>query len=149
MNLKKVLFGDLIDFQKQSSSYFNLDSSIVVIIVFILSEVLRRLNSFLAYFGIIILFIVAFFEKKSNLVKFCCIEYGLFLIGCELLIISIGLLIMIVPILWLLFTIILVIAMILNLIVYLYLLSRAYQYKGWKIPWLGNFVLNKIMKVDY
>ena len=48
MNLKKVLFGDLIDFQKQSSSYFNLDASIVVIIVFILSEVLRRLNGFLA-----------------------------------------------------------------------------------------------------
>lgn len=149
MNLKKILFLDLIDFEKQNSSYFNLDTSIVVSIVFLLSEILRRLNNALAYFGVIILFIIALFEKKSDLVKFYCIEYGLFIVAYEILAITIGLLLVIIPILYPLFIIILFVAMIISLIVSLYLVYRACQNKGWKIPWLGNFVLHKIMKVNY
>lgn len=150
MNLKRVLFGNLIDFEKQSSTYFNLDGQTVVALVFLLSEILRRLNNFLAYFGVLVLFIVAFFEKKNDLVKFYCYEYGLFIIAYEILIAFIGILMIILPIFWIFFTILIFVLMIINLAISLYMLYRAtFQNKGWKIPWLGDFVLNKIKKVNY
>ena len=150
MNLKRVLFGNLIDFEKQSSTYFNLDGQTVVALVFLLSEILRRLNNFLAYFGVLVLFIVAFFEKKNDLVKFYCYEYGFFIIEYEILIAFIGILMIILPIFWIFFTILIFVLMIINLVISLYMLYRAtFQNKGWKIPWLGDFVLNKIKKVNY
>lgn len=150
MNFIDFLFKDLIDFERESSSYFNLDISIVVSIAFLLSEVLRSLNNFLAYFGVLVLFIVAFFEKKSDLVKFYCIEYGLLILVNKILLTSIGIFMLTIPALWLLFTILLFIFMIINLIATIYLTYMAvFKHKGWKIPWLGDFVLIKILKVNY
>ena len=75
--LKNILFEDLIDFKRHNSSYFNIDASIVVMIVSLIRGLLSRFNFFFVNFGALVLFIIAFFEKKSKLVRFCCIEDGL------------------------------------------------------------------------
>ena len=147
--LKNILFEDFIDFKRHNSSYFNIDASIVVMIVFLIPGLLSRFNFFFVNFGALVLFIIAFFEKKSKLVKFCCIEYGLIDIAFKLLLNMVGFLSVIIPFFKIIFTVMTIVILIFTILIYGYMLYRAYQYKGWKIPLLGDFILNKIMKVNY
>ena len=147
--LKNILFEDLIDFKRHNSSYFNIDASIVVMIVFLIPGLLSRFNFFFVNFGALVLFIIAFFEKKSKLVKFCCIEYGLIDIAFKLLLNMVGFISVIIPFFKIFFTVMTIVILIFTILILGYMLYRAYQYKGWKIPLLGDFVLKKIMKVNY
>ena len=147
--LKNILFEDLIDFKRHNSSYFNIDASIVVMIAILIRGLLSRFNFFFVNFGAMVLFIIAFFEKKSELVKFCCIEYGLIDIAFKLLLNMVGFLSVIIPFFKIFFTVMTIVILIFTILILGYMLYRAYQYKGWKIPLLGDFVLNKIMKVNY
>ena len=149
MNLKKILFEYLIDFKRHNSSYFNIDASIVVMIVFLIRGLLSRFNFFFVNFGALVLFIIAFFEKKSKLVKFCCIEYGLIDIAFKLLLNMVGFISVIIPFFKIFFTVMTIVILIFTILIYVYMLYRAYQYKGWKIPLLGYFVIKKIMKVNH
>ncbi|MGN1404919.1 MAG: hypothetical protein ACI4WM_01505 [Erysipelotrichaceae bacterium] len=148
MNLKKILFDDLIDFKRHNSSYFNIDASIVVMIVFLIPEILSRFNFFFVNFGALVLFVIAFFEKKSKLVKFCCIEYGLIDLAFKLLLNMAGFIASLVPFFETLFAVMTIAILIFTSLIYFYMLYRAYQYKGWKIPFIGDFVLRIIMKVN-
>ena len=147
--LKNILFEDLIDFKRHNSSYFNIDASIVVMIAILIRGLLSRFNFFFVNFGALVFFIIAFFEKKSKLVKFCCIEYGLIDIAFKLLLNMVGFLSVIIPFFKIFFTVMTIVILIFTILILGYMLYRAYQYKGWKIPLLGDFVLNKIMKVNY
>lgn len=148
-SLKNILFEDLIDFKRHNSSYFNIDASIVVMIVSLIRGLFSRFNFFFVNFGALVFFIIAFFEKKSKLVKFCCIEYGLIDIAFKLLLNMVGFLSVIIPFFKIIFTVMTIVILIFTILIYGYILYRAYQYKGWKIPLLGDFVLKKIMKVNY
>ena len=149
MNLKKILFEDLIDFKRHNSSYFNIDASIVVMIVFLIRGLLSRFNFFFVNFGALVFFIIAFFEKKSKLVKFCWIENGLIDIAFKLLLNMVGFISVIIPFFKIFFTVMTIVILIFTILIYGYMLYRAYQYKGWKIPLLGDFVIKKIMKVNH
>ena len=41
--LKNILFEDLIDFKRHNSSYFNIDASIVVMIVFSYTGIIKQI----------------------------------------------------------------------------------------------------------
>ena len=146
--LKNILFDDLIDFKRHNSSYFNIDASIVVMIVFLIRGLLSRFNFFFVNFGALVFFIIAFFEKKSKLVKFCCIENGLIDIAFKLLLNMVGFISVIIPFFKIFFTVMTIVILIFTILISGYMMYRAYQYKGWKILLLGDFVLKKIMKVN-
>lgn len=149
MIIKKFCLKEFIDYGKHHSSYFNLPAGLMVVIAYLLPGVIGMININLSYFATLILILVAIFEKNSPMVRFYCIQFSVLAIGFNMLLSLLYLVSRFVPIIQIINVMLSVVIAAIVIFCYFYSLFRALQYKAWIIPWIGNFILNKIMKINY
>ena len=147
MDVKKFYLKEFIEYGKHKSAYFNLPASIVVVIAYLLPGFLGLINPTLAAFATLALVAVAVFEVRSNMVKFYCLQFCFIAMFCNLLLSILSVIATFVPVVQIIGAMVSLIVAAIIVFVYFYSLFRALQYKGWKIPWIGEFVLVAIMKV--
>lgn len=148
MDIKKFYFGEFVNYGKHNSSYFNLPAGLAVVIAFVLPGFLGMLNVNFSYFTTLLLIFIAIFEKKSNMVKFYCLQFcfvSLFFNLILSVLATIGYFILPIQIINAILSIIVSVIMI---VTYIYSIYCALQYKAWKMPWVGEFVLRRVMKVN-
>ena len=149
MNIKKFYLKEFIDYGKHRSSYFNLPAGLTVVIAYLLPGIIGMININFSYFATLVLILVAVFEKNSPMVKFYCIQFSILAIGFNLILSLFYLLSRFIPTIQIINVMLSFIIALITIFCYLYSLFRALQYKAWIIPWIGSFILNKIMKVNY
>ena len=148
MDIKKFYFGEFINYGKHNSSYFNIPAGLMVVIAFLLPGFLGILNINFAYFTTLVMIANAIFEKKSNKGKFYCFQvcYVSLFFNFLLRVLSmIGHFIIIVKIIGAMLSIVISVIMV---FVYIYSIYNALQYRAWKMPWISEFVLRRVMKVN-
>ena len=120
----------------------------MVVIAFLLPGFLGMLNINFAYFTTLVMIAIAIFEKKSNMVKFYCLQvcFVSLIFNFLLSLLSmIGHFIIIVKIIGAMLSIVISVIMV---FVYIYSIYNALQYRAWKMPWISEFVLRRVMKVN-
>lgn len=147
MNLKKMCFQEFDGYPKHASSYFNLPASVMVLIAYLLPGILGLLNINLSFLGALILVIVAMFEKRSNMVRFYCFQFCFLSIFFNIVLTLVWFLSGFLPILLFVNAFLSVAVSVIIMFSFIYSIYNAFKYRGWKIPWLGDFILNKVMKI--
>lgn len=148
MNVKTLNFKKFIEYEKHKSSYMNLPANLVVIIAYCLPGILGLLNINLANFATLSLLVVAIFERKSEMVRFYCLQFCFlsmfFSIGLNLLAI-VG---MYVPTFQVFNAMLSLIVATFSIFSYFYSLINAVRYRVWVIPLIGTFVCKSILKMN-
>ena len=140
------LFGNMINFKKHESSYFNLPASIAVIIAYMLPGVLNLIYSGFSYFATLILIGVAAFEKKSRMVRLYCLQFCFYSMFFNILLTVLTLLGKLIPLIGELTVILSLAVAVLSIVVIFYSLYRALQYKYWKMPVIGEFIMKRFVR---
>lgn len=135
-----------LDFGKHNSSYFNVPAWVVVVIAFLLPGIVGSININLAFFGSLILLLVALFEKRSIMVRFYCLQYCFTSIFFNIFLTLVGLLANIIPSINILVAFITLFISTFMLFVFFYSIVQAFRYKGWFVPYVGDLVLYKVLK---
>lgn len=148
MDVKKFYFGEFTEYGKHKSSYFNLPAGLVVLIAYLLPGLLGMININLSAYASLALVVVAVFERRSNMVKFYCLQFCILAMISNILLTVLSVIAHWVPIVQLIGSMISLVMLMIIVFSYCYSIFRAFQYKGWKIPWLGDFVLVGIMKTE-
>ncbi|MCF0111209.1 MAG: hypothetical protein HUJ58_04850 [Erysipelotrichaceae bacterium] len=146
MDLKKYYFGTFAEYGKHKSSYLGLPAALVVLIAYCLPGIIGALIPVLANFSSLILLAVGGFEKKSQMVKLYCFQFcGISVISNIVLTVgnAIGhfsaLISYLVSCLSLVFAVVILFS-------FFYSLFRAFQYKGWKMPFISEFLFTYFIK---
>ena len=140
------ILGDLVDFRKHESSYFNLPAGIVVLLAYLLPGIRGYIYSGLAYFATLILLAVAAFEKKSGMVRLYCLQFCFFCMFFNIILTALSLLAQVITILVPVVTLLSSVVAIMTIAVFFYSIYRALQYKFWKIPFVGDFIVRRFVK---
>lgn len=148
MDVKKFYLGEFVEYGKHTSSYLNLPAGIVVLLAYLLPGVLGMIHIELSYFASLVLVAVAVFERRSNMVKFYCLQFCFLAMCSNLLLTGLSVLAHWIPIVQLIGSMVSLVMLMIVVFSYCYSIFRALQYKGWKIPWLGTFILIGIMKTE-
>lgn len=148
MDVKKFYFGEFVEYGKHKSSYFNLPAGLVVLIAYLLPGILGMIHIDLAAYASLSMVVVAVFERSSNMVKFYCLQFCFLAMISNILLTILSIVAHWVPIVQLIGSMISLVLLMIIVFSYFYSIIRAFQYKGWKIPWLGTFILVGIMKVE-
>ena len=137
-----------VNFGKQKSSFFTAPACIIVLFAFLLPGILGTLNANLSFFGSIVLLIVAIIEKKSMMVRFDCLQYCFTSIFCNITLTLLSLLSNILVFLKPVVVMLSLVIAVFMIFVFLYSIFLAFQYKGWKVPKLGSYILDNILKYN-
>lgn len=140
------LFGELIDYGKHKSSYFDLDAGIVTVIAYLLPGILGMIWSGFSYFATLILIAVAAFEKKSGMVKLYCLQFCFYSMFFNIILSLLTVIANAVTPLAVVTVLLSTVVSILTVIVFFYSLFRALQYKFWKMPVVGDFIIRRFVK---
>lgn len=142
----KYFFENYIYFEKHNSFYFNIPAHIMVLIAYILPGILGSINVDFSVFGSITLLVIAIFDKKSKMVRFYCLQYCFASIISNILLTIASLICKMVPPLTAILGILSLIVGLFMVFVFIYSIVSAFKYKGWKVPYVGDFILEKILK---
>lgn len=140
------LLGDFIDFGKHESSYFNMPAGIVVLAAYLLPGLMSVIYSGFAYFATLILIAVAAFERKSGMVRRYCLQFCFMSMVFNIILTSLSLLARVIPLLGDLVSLLSLIAAAISIFTFIYSIYMAFQYKFWKLPYLGEFILNRFVR---
>lgn len=147
MDVKKFYLKEFIEYGKHKSSYFNMPASLAVIIAYLLPGVLGMISPELSGLASLVLIVVAVFERRSNMVKFYCLQFCFIAMFFNIVLSVLSVIGLFIPIVQVIGAMLSLIVVCIIVFVYFYSLFRALQYKAWKAPWVGEFVLSYIMKI--
>lgn len=147
MNIKEFYLKNFINYAKHKSSYFNLPASVMVLIAYLLPGFLSMININFSPFASLILIAVAIFEKQSNMVRLYCLQFCIMSVVFNVFLTILSIVAMFIPIAGLIGAMCSIVIATITIFVYIYSIFNAFRYKGWIIPWIGNLVVNKIMKI--
>lgn len=138
--------GNYICFEKHNSFYFNIPAHIIVLIAYFLPGILGSINVNFSVFGSIILLVIAIFDQKSKMVRFYCLQYCFTSIFSNILLTVASLICKIIPPLTVILGILSLFIGLFMVFVFIYSIVSAFKYKGWKVPYVGDFILDRILK---
>lgn len=147
MDIKKFYLKTFREFGKHNSSYFNIPAGFMVLIAYLLPGVLSMININFSAFASLILLVVAVFEKRSDMVKFYCLQFCFVSLAFNIFLTILTIIAMFIPIFTLIIGMCSIIIATIMLITYFYSLYNAFKYRAWIMPWVGPFIMDKVLKI--
>lgn len=142
----KHFLENYINFEKHTSYYFNIPANIMVLIAYLLPGILGYININFSVFGSLVLLVVAIFDKKSKMVRFYCLQYCFTSIIFDVLLSVASIMCKIIPSFNNTLALISLFVGAFMFFVFVYSIYSAFKYRGWKVPYIGDFILSKILK---
>lgn len=142
----KNIFTETVEYSRHTSSYFNLPANFVVLAAYLLPAILSAVYSGFAHFSVLILLAIAAFEKKSQMVKLCCLQLCFYAVVCNILLTTLSVLSSALPILAAISTLVSLLIAISTIIVFFCSLYRALRFQYWKLPWISDILINRFVK---
>ncbi len=146
MDIKKFCLNEFFEYGKHHSSYFNLPANIVVIFAYFLPGILGMINVNLSYFATFGLIIITIFEKKSEMVKFYCLQFCFLSMFFNIILTLLSVAGRFFVFIQLINAILSIITIGIVIFYCIYSLFCALQYKAWIIPWIGTLIQKNVIR---